>query len=226
MVASAVLGFHVLFTVRACIRVFVVVVSPIRETQGKQVDPQEGCQALRDIIPCFLDCFHHHGSISDEDNGLPNGSTVIPDLVLGTNDSKNHPQCKQHYQEDRSQEDKGMLRRVLPVEWRGSSTSHTKGSGRSGTPMLTCVWALSPPLPPICPEVPCIADQHLHLLHQLKVLPLAFCFVSGSPDFGSISFQLFWIGPLPASCWLVSVAIALVLVSFQLGTVLFPMPQN
>jgi hypothetical protein len=32
---------------------------------------------LRDIIPCFLDHFHHHGSISDEecDNGLPNGST-------------------------------------------------------------------------------------------------------------------------------------------------------
>jgi hypothetical protein len=31
---------------------------------------------------------------------------VAPDLVLGTNDGKNHPQCKQHYQEDRSQEDK------------------------------------------------------------------------------------------------------------------------
>jgi hypothetical protein len=26
----------------------------------------------------------------------------------------------------------------------------------------------------------------------------AFCFVSGSPDFGSISFQLFWLGPFPA----------------------------
>jgi hypothetical protein len=109
-----VLGFRVLFMAQACIHVFVVV-SPIRETQGKQVDPQEGHQALRDIIPCFLDHFHHHGSISDEecDNGLPNGSTVTPDLVLGTNDSKNYPQCKQHYQEDRSQEDKRDIEKGL-----------------------------------------------------------------------------------------------------------------
>jgi hypothetical protein len=39
-------------------------------------------------------------------NGLPNGSTVAPDLVLGANDGDKHPQCIQHYQEDRSQENK------------------------------------------------------------------------------------------------------------------------
>jgi hypothetical protein len=103
-----------LFMVQACIRVFVVV-SPIRETQGKQVDPQEGRQASRDIIPCFLDHLYHHGSISDEecDDCLPNSSTVTPDLVLGPNDSENHPQCKQHYQEDRSQEDKRDIEQGL-----------------------------------------------------------------------------------------------------------------
>jgi hypothetical protein len=37
---------------------------------------------------------------------LPNGSIVAPDLVLGANDGKKHPQYIQHYQEDRSQEDK------------------------------------------------------------------------------------------------------------------------
>ncbi len=99
---------------------------------------------------------------------------------------------------------KGTLKKVLSPEWRGSSTFRMEGSGRSGTPMLTWVWALSPPLPPICPEVPCKADQCLHLLHPWKLLLLMFCFVSGSPDFGAISFQLFWISPLPASCsyWL------------------------
>jgi hypothetical protein len=30
---------------------------------------------------------------------------------------------------------------------------------------------------------------------------LTFRFISGSPDFGSISFQLFWLSPLPAACW-------------------------
>jgi hypothetical protein len=34
---------------------------------------------------------------------------VTPDLVLGTND----PQCKQHYQEDRSQEDKRDIEKGL-----------------------------------------------------------------------------------------------------------------
>jgi hypothetical protein len=34
------------------------------------------------------------------------------------------------------------------------------------------------------------------LLQQWKVLPLTFCFISGSPDFGSISFHLFWVGPI------------------------------
>jgi hypothetical protein len=48
---------------------------------------------------------------------------------------------------------------------------------------------LSPPLH-ISPEVPCKADHFLHLLHQWKVLPLMFCFVSGSPDFGSISLKV------------------------------------
>jgi hypothetical protein len=91
--------------------------------------------------------------------------------------------------------------------------------------MLTWVWALSSPLPPVCPEVPCAADQCLHMLHQWKVLPLMFCFISGSPDFGSMSFQLFLISPCFAYILLVSVAIALVLVSFQLGTVLSPMPN-
>jgi hypothetical protein len=38
---------------------------------------------------------------------------VTPDLVLGTNDGKNHPQCKQHYQEDRSQEDKRDVEKGL-----------------------------------------------------------------------------------------------------------------
>jgi hypothetical protein len=52
---------------------------------------------------------------------------------------------------------------------------------------------------------------------------LIFCFISGSSDFGSISIQLFWIGPLPASCWYQLLAIALVLVSNQLGSVLNPM---
>jgi hypothetical protein len=82
--------------------------------------------------------------------------------------------------------------------------------------MLTWVWPLPPPPPPICPEVPCIANQHLHLLHQWKILPLMFCFVSGSPDFGSISFQLFWIGFLPASCWY-QLPLLLFLLPFSLG---------
>jgi hypothetical protein len=93
------------------------------------------------------------------------------------------------------------LRKVLSPEWRGSGTCDTEGSCRSGTPTLTWVWALSPPFPPICLEVPCNADQCLHLLHQCNVLPLMFCFVSGSPDLGSISFQLFWVSTFPASCW-------------------------
>jgi hypothetical protein len=42
---------------------------------------------------------------------LPNGSTVTPDLVLGANDGDKHPQCIQHYQEDRSQQDKGDVKR-------------------------------------------------------------------------------------------------------------------
>jgi hypothetical protein len=98
-----VFGFQVLFRARACVSVFVFV-PPVRETQGKQVDPQKGCQALRD-----------DGSIPDEehDDGLPNGSTVAPDLVLGTNESKKHPQYKQHYQEDRSQEDKRDIEKGL-----------------------------------------------------------------------------------------------------------------
>jgi hypothetical protein len=99
---------------RACVCVFVFV-PPIQETQGKQVDPQEGHQALREIIPHALDRFHHDGSIPDEerDDGLPNGSTVTPDLVLGANDGKKHPQCIQHYQEDRSQEDKRDVERDI-----------------------------------------------------------------------------------------------------------------
>jgi hypothetical protein len=107
-----VLGFRAFFTARACVRVFVFV-PPIRETQGKQVDPQEGRQASREIIPHALDRFHHDGSVPDEerDDGLPNGSTVTPDLVLGANDGEKHPQCIQHYQEDRSQEDKRDVER-------------------------------------------------------------------------------------------------------------------
>jgi hypothetical protein len=91
--------------------------------------------------------------------------------------------------------------------------------------MLTWVWALSPPpFPPVCPEVPFVTDQHFHLLHQWKVLPLMFCFVSGSPDFGSISFQLFWICPFPACIlFVLLVAVALAFVSFQLGALSFPM---
>ena len=112
VVAFTVLGFRALFTARACVRVFVFV-PPIRETQGKQVDPQEGRQASREIIPHALNRFHHDGSIPDEerDDGLPNGSTVTPDLVLGANDGDKHPQCIQHYQEDRSQQDKGDVKR-------------------------------------------------------------------------------------------------------------------
>jgi hypothetical protein len=106
-----VLGFHMLFAARVCICVFV---SPVREIQGKQVDPQEGHQALRDIIPCFLNCFHLDWSIADEecDNGLPNSSTVTPDLVLGANDSENHPQCKQHHQKDRRDIEKDLATRM------------------------------------------------------------------------------------------------------------------
>jgi hypothetical protein len=68
---------------------------------------------LRKTIICFLNRFHHNGSIDDEerDDGLPNGSTVAPDLVLGANDGDKHPQCIQHYQEDRSQQDKGYIKR-------------------------------------------------------------------------------------------------------------------
>ncbi len=120
---------------------------------------------------------------------------------------------------------KGMFRKVLPLEWRGKSLFHTGGSSRSGTPMLTWVWAFSPPLPPVCPEVPCKADQCLHLLHQWKVLPLAFCFVSGSPDFGSISFQLFWISPLPASCWY-PLPLLLFLFPFSSGQSCFQCPVS
>ncbi len=69
---------------------------------------------MRDIIPCFLNHFHHHGSFADEecDNGLPNGSTVAPDLVLGANDGENHPQYKEHHQEDRKDIDKGLVTRM------------------------------------------------------------------------------------------------------------------
>jgi hypothetical protein len=103
-----------LFMAQACIHVFIFV-PPIQKTQGKQVDPQEGRQASREIIPHSLDHFYHDGSIPDEecDNNLPNGSTVTPNLVLGANDSEKHPQCIQHYQEDRSQEDKRDIERQV-----------------------------------------------------------------------------------------------------------------
>ena len=90
--------------------------------------------------------------------------------------------------------------------------------------MLTWVWALSPPFPPVCPEVPCVADQRLHLLHQWKVLPLTFCFISGSPDFGAISFQLFWIGPFSASCRFCRLPLLLLLFPFNLGQSHFQCP--
>ena len=104
-----------LFMVRVCIHV-IVFVPPVGQTKGKQVDPKEGCQASGDIIPCFLNCFHDDGSIADEecdDGSMPNGSTVAPDLVLGANDGDKHPQYIQHYQEDRSQQDKGDVKRDI-----------------------------------------------------------------------------------------------------------------
>jgi hypothetical protein len=101
---------------RACVCVFVFV-PPIQETQGKQVDPKEGRQASREIIPRALNRFHHDGSVPDEerDDSLPNGSTVTPDLVLGANEGKKHLQCIQHYQEDRSQEDKRDVERDIGI---------------------------------------------------------------------------------------------------------------
>jgi hypothetical protein len=52
---------------------------------------------------------HHHGSISDEecDDGLPNGSNVAPDLVLGTNDGK-HQRIKKNFK------DTGLYTIVIP----------------------------------------------------------------------------------------------------------------
>jgi hypothetical protein len=43
---------------------------------------------------------------------LPNSSTVTPDLVLGANDSENHPQCKQHHQKDRRDIEKDLATRM------------------------------------------------------------------------------------------------------------------
>ena len=96
----------------------------------------------------------------------------------------------------------GALRSASPPERGGGAALRAEGPGRSSAPA-----------------------QPSGLLRQWKVLPLIFCFVSGSPALGAASFQLLWPGPPPAPRWR-RLPLLLLLSPFSLGQPRFQCPVS